>query len=785
MPARPLILAAAILLATILGALPTGTVPTTNAAGPGTWSPAADMPLPRKEHESTLLPNGKVLITGGGDAAPPYSWETAIYTRSTNSWTPGANMLYARVWHEATLLRDGRVLVTGGWNQADDATLTEIYSPASNTWTAAAPMNYPRMRHTATLLPDGRVLVTGGTAEPNSSSEPSLVTAEIYDTVANSWTDIPDMQTQMFDHAALLLPNGRVLVVGASATAEIYDPISNTWTPAPSPASFDYGLKGVLLPDGRALLVDKSTARVYDPIGDAWTMADPPPILSQGFTLTLLGNGKAMRVGSSHPGYPTASHFFNPVSLTWDLAGSVITPRLFGAASLLPTGELLITGGEKNTVGIAASSELYDPTAWLAVSSPVTPPRSGHTATLLWNGKVLVAGGGSSSAQTFDETTQSWSSAGTLSASRVYHSAARLNDGRVLVVGGTDGPGGPSLLTAEIYSQNTNSWTPVAPPATAHVGDSAVVIADGRVVVYGGGSGTTPEIYNPATNTWSFGAENVSAGIPGPAYRTSSGKVLTLDFGGTFLYDPMTDTWSGPLGYPGPFLPGVGDQLEGTSKIVLAGGNSACPPAQTPTTNAVVVFDGALQTWSTATQLATARNGHTATALYNGKLLVAGGYRSTATCQTSPTATEGSAELYDPAANAWTSAGALTTARQAHTATRMTSGNVLIVGGTNSFGVVGLTEYYDLGIHTDTDGDGYNDGLELALGQHPWSNCKTMRADVSGDGTVNVADIGRIAAQVGRRPPPSRIDQNNDKVINVADLGLAASQSGKSVLSCA
>jgi hypothetical protein len=163
--------------------------------------------------------------------------------------------------------------------------------------------------------------------------------------------------------------------------------------------------------------------------------------------------------------------------------------------------------------------------------------------------------------------------------------------------------------------------------------------------------------------------------------------------------------------------------------------------------------------------------------LYGGNLLAVGGVQTMPGLPPTDVALT-TAVLYDAVANTWTSAGAMTAARRSHTATRLPGGKVLVVGGRNASGVVPTAEMYDLGIHTDTDGDGYNDGLELALGQHPWLNCKTMRADVSG------ADLGRVASHFGKRPPPSRIDQNGDTVINVADLGLTASQSGKSVLMC-
>lgn len=785
MPARFMFILGAVIVAIALGAVPRG-VRTTYAA-PYTWSAAADMPYERESHTLTLLPNGKVLMAGGTASAGPRS-ETAIYTRSSNTWAAAAPMMYDRALHRATLLRDGRILVTGGWNNSPGGLATEIYTPSTGTWSAAAPMSQARSYHTATLLLDGRVLVTGG--DPGT---PPIgigsATSELYDPTGDTWTPVPDMSVNRGpNHSAVLLKDGRVLVIG-EANPEIFDPMTNSWVLTSEPSSLVAAFDATLLPDGRVLAIADGgeEAWLYDPVADAWTDIADPPFVGFSPTLTLLGNGLVLRVGSTRPsaGVSTINHLFDPANLTWTETGSVSVPRLDHRSVLLTTGEVLVAGG---TFGASSpSAELYDPTAWLPAGSPAIQ-RSGHTATLLWNGKTLVAGGGTAAAEAYDEANNTWSPAGTMSAPRENHAAARLNDGRVLVVGGTNGPsnGTNNLLTAEVYSHVTNSWTAVASPSLAHVGDSAVTLPDGRVLVYGGASDTRPEIYSPMTNTWALGADNTTASLAGPAYRTSTGRVLTLDFAGKHVYNPLTDTWSDPISYPGPFLPGNGDSLDGSTKIVIAGGSIGCPFGQTRQTNAGVIFDGATESFTTASSMQSSRTAHTGTGLYGGKLLAVGGYYSTASaCWSTPIATVIDAELYDAGTNTWRSAGYTLAPRYAHTATRLTTGNVLLIGGRDDFGIVPTAERYDLGVNTDTDGDGYNDGLELALGQHPWSNCKTMRADINGDGIVNVGDIGKIAQNFGVRPPQARLDQNNDRVINIGDRGLASTQFGKSVLTCA
>ena len=140
-------------------------------AGPATgtpgWIRTGSMTTPRTQHDATLLPEGKVLVTGGSgprrvgvSLAPPLSAE--LYDPATRSWAATESMSTSRTGHTATLLPDGRVLVTGGYGADRDFASAELYDPASGTWTTTGSMAHERRYHTATLLLDGRVLVAGG-----------------------------------------------------------------------------------------------------------------------------------------------------------------------------------------------------------------------------------------------------------------------------------------------------------------------------------------------------------------------------------------------------------------------------------------------------------------------------------------------------------------------------------------------------------------------------------------------------------------------------------------------
>ena len=174
--------------------------------------------------------------------------------------------------------------------------------------------------------------------------------------------------------------------------------------------------------------------------------------------------------------------------------GSLNTARYFHTATLLPNGKVLVIGGFSEDIGVGDhtdSTELYDPATntWSAAGSLITP-RFRHTATLLFNGKVLVVGGYndygnqldsvSASAEIYDPTTDNWSAAGDLSTKHVEHTATLLTNGKVLVAGGCyTSPDYQSLYvdSSELYDPATNSWTIVGSLITARHNHVATLLA--------------------------------------------------------------------------------------------------------------------------------------------------------------------------------------------------------------------------------------------------------------------------------------------------------------------
>lgn len=199
----------------------------------GTWTSTAPMTDVRWGHTATLLPNGMVLVAGGQpDGGGSESWASALlFDPATGTWEPTAPMLVARTGHTATLLSSGQVLVSGGYNSAGALSSAELYDPDLRSWTATGDMGLARVGHAATLLADGHVLVAGS----GTPTGDVVASAELYNPNTGTWSDTGSLAAGRAGPTATLLSDGRVLVVGgtdggssfsnALASAEIYNPL--------------------------------------------------------------------------------------------------------------------------------------------------------------------------------------------------------------------------------------------------------------------------------------------------------------------------------------------------------------------------------------------------------------------------------------------------------------------------------------------------------------------------------------------------------------------------------
>jgi hypothetical protein len=343
------------------------------------------------------------------------------------TWALLNNMSQGRQRHTATLLPSGQVLLAGGdyWNNSmgEYSTLSsvELYQPDAPYWSAwinmsNARMRYARSEHTATLLPNGKVLVVGGLYAylPYAQGETNLNQAEIFDPETYTWRDTGSMAFYRAHHTSTLLPNGKVLVTGGR-----YDELQNL-----------------------------ASAEIYDPALETWSGINAMSTPRAGHTATLLPNGKVLVTGGEKSkGWPlNSAELYDPASGQWSSAGTMTWDHCYHTATLLRIGKVL--------AGQEASWEIYNPfsRSWTLFYSWVS--KSDHTATLLPNGQVLVAGG---RADLYNSAIGTFSPTGSMNIGRVRHTATLLRNGKVLVAGGTDGSEYQVFASGEIYD-------PVPPP---------------------------------------------------------------------------------------------------------------------------------------------------------------------------------------------------------------------------------------------------------------------------------------------------------------------------------
>jgi N-acetylneuraminic acid mutarotase len=375
------------------------------------------------------------------------------------------------------------------------ATVTVVQSK----FTPTGSMGTPRVNHTATLLVNGKVLVTGGFVGASTRSS-IAVSAEVFDPSTGNFSSTADMETVRASHTGALLSDGRVLIAGGLAlapdgddcatlsSAELFDPASGTFSPTGNMTASRFGHTATTLKDGKVLIaggVDISedsenactgqliyaSAELYDPATGNFTPTGSMSDVRFGATATLLPDGKVLITGGfSDGGFQQLitlwrAEIYDPATGTFALTGRMSNPRTEHTATLLQNGQVLIAGGvdeEPSVPGeVFASAELYDPATGTFTTSAQTAsmstPRSQHAAALLPSGKVLITGGGNSSgvlssSELFNPVTDTLSLTVSMAAKRAGHTATLLQDGRVLITGGSAGSGSV-LASAELYQQ--------------------------------------------------------------------------------------------------------------------------------------------------------------------------------------------------------------------------------------------------------------------------------------------------------------------------------------------
>ena len=429
--------------------------------------------FPEHAHTQIVL-RGRTLV-GGGDGGDfrrlAACYEIYVAPVKDRSGDDSFETLRALMLTLPSLSRDRPVRMFSASRAAAPAFVSAAVMLSPLSPGASLPIPLPvlsddRWAATATRLPDGRVLVAGGYS---FAKKDTLRSADLWDPKTAAVTPAAPMNEDRNFATATLLPNGKVLVAGGFSEkrftldkAEVYDPAKNVW--------------------------EATLGRLND--------------RRELFTATPLDDGRVLLVGGLSLKKRTTlltAETYDPKTNTFTATPGLMTDDRFGhAAARLPDGRVLVVGGKSWRVGepdrTLATAELFDPKTGLftPTNGPLKIARDRPTATLLSDGRVLVAGGagkGASAmmAEIFDPKTGLFMDAAPLVEGRMAHDACLLPDGRVLVAGGWCDARKATTPTAEIFDPKTNRWTPALPdlPFAAH--DLVLVpLPNGTVLAVGG-----------------------------------------------------------------------------------------------------------------------------------------------------------------------------------------------------------------------------------------------------------------------------------------------------------
>ena len=653
--------------------------------GLDTFAPTGSMITARRQHTANRLANGKVLIAGGIGTAGVLA-NAEIFDPTTGAFSETLGMSTARSSHTVNLLQNGKVLAVGGYDVRSYLSSAELLDPltapsplgkaldAPNlTWSSGGSAAW--LSQTATTHDGIAAAQSGQLGYMQSSWLQTTVTGPA---ILSYWWMVSSAAT---DYLRLTIDGNKV-----SQANDISGLVNWVQVSVPLPSGthtikWVYSKNGATGGNGDTAWLDQvsvtpvaSYSVSYQGNGNTAGVAPTDSIsYPDGSTVSVLGPGGLAKSGYSFAGWntstdgsgtsyaPAARLTMGSVNMTlyaqwiegsFTGSGYMGIPREFHTATRLASGKVLIAGGDDITYdshdnmigGILSSFELYDPsTATFSKTGGMVAAREFHTATLLPNGNVLIAGGYDgntlASIELYDPATEAFSNTGNMAEARQDHSATLLANGKVLITGGRSGAS--DLMSAELYDSATGIFSYAGRMSEARHNHSATLLTNGKVLIAGGSNNITgdlasAELYDPDKGTFSAikNGTMLAARSSHVATLLASGKVLitggwsgTADLASAELYDPVTESFNS-----------TGDMTMG-------------------------------------------RPGHTATLLKNGKVLLAGG-------------NDASAELYEPVSGTFNSTNSMAVARQYHTSTLLANGTVLIVGGWDGSSLISSTELF-------------------------------------------------------------------------------------------
>jgi hypothetical protein len=372
---------------------------------------------------TSISSSGLATATSLGNSTLTATFGSISGSATISVTTSNLGLNTSRYQHSSTLLNNGSVLFAGGVTCATVGSCTylnsaELYNPNSGTITYTGSLTTPRSAP-AVLLGNGKVLVAGGYSCDANGNCASLSSAEIYDPNSNSFSSAGNMTIDRYGHTMALLANGKVLIAGGETcssstscnvlnTAELFDPVVGTFSGTGSLGLARYNASAAVLSSGQVLIAGgyngstyPAAAELYDPVAGTFSTTgslNTPRANATASWLEASGNIVLIAGGSTctSPGCPTASAEYYQNGYFYFLSNMSV-PRLNQTATPLTNGQLFLAGGLDSCASScvsAATSELYNPQTYsFASSQALTTGRSGHTATLLADGSVLLVGG--------------------------------------------------------------------------------------------------------------------------------------------------------------------------------------------------------------------------------------------------------------------------------------------------------------------------------------------------------------------------------------------------------